>query len=120
MAGKGGNVGADAFFKGLLAQIAAHVPGSDAHSGRSLIQVQAQIGAAGVDERADVAFLQLIGRDGLQCGLSQLFGCVGQVAKAQDLRRLNEAIHVFLEPKDRGAIDGVIAADTFKKAGAVM
>ena len=119
-AGEGTGLDADAHFQGFGAEIGAPGPGGDDGAHLVVAGVDAHFAVTHEGQGTDVAFLQLVGLQGVQDGLADLVDGVGNV-QTQDLRGIEQALAVLLQAEDGGGAVGTgIGADAFKNGAAVM
>ena len=78
-----------------------------------------QLPVADPGERAQVAGFELVRAHHRFLRFVHFFLGKGQL-HAQDLGAVEEALRVFFQPEDGGAIDGVVGAHTFESAATVV
>ena len=115
----GGDLGADAVPRALLAEVDAPGEGGDDHVDRRVGRVEAEVAVTAVGERPDIAGAEPVAADQLVRRLAQLLRRVGQL-EVVELGRLLEPREVLAVAEDGGAALGLIAADPLEDAGAVV
>ena len=89
------------------------------HLDRRAERVDPQVLVAAVDERTQIARLEIVDRDDVEAHLPDLVARVRQL-HAIDACGVHEALDVVVESEDGGAALGVVRADALEHTGAVV
>ena len=109
----------DALLEGVGAEILPPLVATDRHVDRVRERVDAERAVAAVDERPDVARLEIVRAHDLERRLLQLVDRVRNHHPV-DLRGPEQAVEVIVEAEDRGPARRVVAAFPLEDAGSVV
>lgn len=117
--GEGTGAHLDTQLKRLVAHVGAPMPGRDDHVHLQTAGAQAHAFASVEHHRADVGAFQVVLA---HCGAGRLVDLFLRVRHrhVHDVRRIEQAVGVRLQAEDRRAVRGVVGANTFEHAHAVV
>src|ERR1019366_8510097 len=103
----------------LGAEIGAPFPAGDVNLDGTLQRVHANVAIAAQGDGPEIAGAHLIDANDFGGGGAELLNRVG-IVHAIDVAGVHQALHVFAQTEDRGALLGFVAADAFKDRGAII
>src|SRR5262249_37347279 len=114
--------GADAdvhtFCQSFRAEVGSPSPTSHIAIDGRIQRVDADFAVATHDDRLDVTGVELVEANDFAGDVGEIFDGEGQV-HAIGLRGMDEALHVFADAENRGALLGFVAADALENSRAV-
>src|SRR6266404_4788781 len=117
-AGPGTDADVDTFCERFGAEIGSPEPAGHIDVDRGTERIDTDFAVAAEHDGLDVAGVELVQAHEFGGGVAEIVEGVGQL-HAIDFRGVDEALHVFAETENGGALLGFVAANAFKDRGGV-